>query len=137
MRKKQQEIKSRDEIYLVFLPSDDELLEGKGQAGVDQYRILAHERIPAFYAYYAGKKIADLDPHEILYAMAENRLMFVSEGDKELFVSILLEKLKDDEKLTRFMNILGNVAIGIAVATALIVAGVFAGKKALKANDGQ
>ena len=88
-------------------------------------------------AYYAGKKIADLDPHEILYAMAENRLMFVSEGDKELFVSILLEKLKDDEKLTRFMNILGNVAIGIAVATALIVAGVFAGKKALKANDGQ
>ena len=132
-RKKEKPL-TREDVYLVFIDCNDEILAGRGEGLNTSCRILAHNRIPAFYAYADGRNIADLDPHEILHAMAENRLIFMSEHDKELFVSILVEKLKDGEDLTRIISKVGMVAVGVTAVAVLTVVAVIAGRKALDSS---
>ena len=129
LKKKSGQTADFKDLWFVFISPEDPLLRGKDVPAGARCRIMAHKVLPAFMVVADGKKIHDLDPHEILYAMAESRLTFNGPYSRENFMEILSERLTESERLKASLNTAMTIAIGALGVAALAVGGAFAYRK--------
>ena len=121
---KQEERQRYEDLWFVFIDPSDKLLEGKEIPEDVKCRLVSHKFLPAFSVLVNGIKVHDLEPLEVLYAMAEGRLVFDGPYSRDNFADVLNEKLVANEKLKAALSTACSIAISavaVAVGTAVAV----------------